>query len=82
MAIFISTLIAALLLRGIYNLAQLSGILVGASIVSILGVWDDRFSLGVFGKLLGQLLAVGLLLATGVRVSLFPYAIMDYAVTI
>ena len=33
-AIFISTLIAALLLRGIYNLAQLSGILVGASIVS------------------------------------------------
>ena len=81
-AIFISTLVAALLLRGVYNLAQLGGILVGASIISILGFWDDRYSLGALGKLLGQLLAAGLLLATGVTVSLFPYPFIDYIVTV
>jgi UDP-GlcNAc:undecaprenyl-phosphate GlcNAc-1-phosphate transferase len=81
-AIFISTLVAALLLRGIYNIAQLSGILVGAAIISLLGFWDDRFTLGVVGKLLGQLLAVSLLLSTGVKVSLFPYIILDYIVTV
>jgi UDP-GlcNAc:undecaprenyl-phosphate GlcNAc-1-phosphate transferase len=81
-AIFISTLVAALLLRGIYNLAQLGGILVGAAIVSILGFWDDRFSLSALWKLAGQLVAVSLLLATGVKVSMFPYAILNYAVTV
>ena len=81
-AIFVSTLIAALLLRGIYNLTQLGGILVGASLISLLGFWDDRFSLNAGWKLFGQLFAVGLLLFTGVRVSLFPCPIMDYIVTI
>ncbi|MDF1512354.1 MAG: MraY family glycosyltransferase [Anaerolineae bacterium] len=81
-AIFISTLTAALLLRGVYNLGQLSGILVGAAVISLLGFWDDRFSLHAGWKLLGQLLAAGLLLATGVTVSLFPYHIVDQFITV
>jgi UDP-GlcNAc:undecaprenyl-phosphate GlcNAc-1-phosphate transferase len=81
-AILLSTLVAVLLLRGVYNLAQLGGILIGASIVSILGFWDDRFSLSVLGKLLGQFIAVGLLLITGVSVSLFHYPLVDQIVTV
>lgn len=81
-AIFVSTLVAALLLRGIYNINQLSGILLGAAVVSFLGFWDDRFSIGPAGKLAGQLLAVGLLLLTDVTVSVFRYPLINYGVTV
>ncbi|MBN1876327.1 MAG: undecaprenyl/decaprenyl-phosphate alpha-N-acetylglucosaminyl 1-phosphate transferase [Anaerolineae bacterium] len=81
-AIFLSTLIATLILRERYNLSQLSGILVGASLVSFLGFWDDRFSLSAGVKLGGQLLAVGLLLLTDVTVSAFPYAWLNLGITV
>ncbi len=80
MAIFVSTLIAALLLRGVYS--ELGSILIGATLVSFLGFWDDRFSLSVSLKLAGQLLAVGLLILTGVQVTMFRAPVIDITVTI
>ncbi|NBD36713.1 MAG: undecaprenyl/decaprenyl-phosphate alpha-N-acetylglucosaminyl 1-phosphate transferase [Chloroflexi bacterium] len=80
-AIFLSTLIATLLLGGRYKLDQLSSILVGATLVSFLGLMDDRFTLGAGVKLLGQFLAVGLLIITGVQVGTFPTQAMNIAVT-
>ena len=80
MAIYLSTLVAALLLRGVYK--ELSGILIGASLVSFLGFWDDRFNLGAGVKLAGQLLAVGLVMASGVTVRIFPFRVLDLAVTV
>jgi len=80
-AIFLSTLIATLLLGGRYKLDQLASILVGATLVSFLGLMDDRFTLGAGVKLLGQLLAVGLLIITGVQVGTFPTLAMNIAVT-
>ena len=79
-AIFLSTLAAAILLRGIFN--ELSGILVGATLVSFLGFWDDRYHLGAGIKLAGQLLAAGLLVLTGVTVQVFPYHLLNLAVTV
>jgi UDP-GlcNAc:undecaprenyl-phosphate GlcNAc-1-phosphate transferase len=79
-AIFISTLIAALLLRGAFN--ELSGILVGATLVSFLGFWDDRFSLGAGVKLTGQLVAAGLLVLSGVTITALPYQWLDLLVTV
>ncbi len=79
-AIFLSTLIAALLLRGAYQ--ELSGILIGATLVSFLGFWDDRFSLGAGVKLVGQLLAVGLLILNGISVRTLPYPALNLAVTV
>lgn len=80
-AIFLSTLIATLLLGGRYKLDQLASILVGATLVSFLGLMDDRFTLSAGVKLLGQLLAIGLLIATEVRVEMFPTLAMNIAVT-
>jgi UDP-GlcNAc:undecaprenyl-phosphate/decaprenyl-phosphate GlcNAc-1-phosphate transferase len=80
-AIFLSTLIATLLLGGRYKLDQLASILVGATLVSFLGLMDDRFTLSASVKLLGQLLAVGLLLVTGVQVGAFPTQVLNIAVT-
>ena len=81
-AIFGSTLIATLLLRGLFDLSQLTGILVGATLVSFLGFWDDRFSLSAWVKLAAQGIAVVLLIATGVSVSIFPFRILNYGVTL
>ncbi|MGC9349168.1 MAG: glycosyltransferase family 4 protein [Anaerolineae bacterium] len=78
-AIFLSTLIAAFLLRGAFN--ELSGILVGATLVSFLGFWDDRFSLSAGVKLVGQMFAVGLLILSGVRVTAMPADWLDIFVT-
>jgi UDP-GlcNAc:undecaprenyl-phosphate GlcNAc-1-phosphate transferase len=81
-AIFLSTLIVTLLVQEFLNVYQLTGILIGASLVSFLGFWDDRFTLGAAVKLLGQLGAAALLMATGVMVNVFPYPILNWAVTL
>ncbi len=82
LAILLSFLVSAILLRGQYNLDQVVGILVGAALVSLLGFWDDRFSLGPLPKLLGQFVAASLLIATGVSVSIFPLQIINLGVTV
>jgi UDP-GlcNAc:undecaprenyl-phosphate GlcNAc-1-phosphate transferase len=81
-AIFLSTLIVTLLLRGRYKLDQLTGILVGSSIVSMLGLWDDRFGLGPWIKLFGQIIAVGLLIITGLQITSLHHPILNYAATV
>jgi len=80
LAILLSSLIAGLLLGGVFN--ELSGILVGAILVSFLGLWDDRFTLGAGAKMLGQLIAVGFLIFTGVQVQTFDPPILDLMVTV
>ncbi len=80
LAILLSTLIAGMLLGGVFN--ELSGILAGAVLVSFLGLWDDRFTLGASVKLGGQLIAVGFLIFTGVQVQTFDPPILDILVTI
>ncbi len=75
--------IAALLLFGNrFRLNELVGILVGASLVSFLGVWDDRHSLSPFLKLAGQFLAASILVLTGVRIGTFPWPALNIALTL
>jgi len=81
-AIFLSTLVATLLLDGQYKSDQLTGILIGASLVSFLGFWDDRFNLSAWKKLVGQLVAVGLLLVTGLQITALRYPLLNYAATV
>lgn len=81
-AIFLSILLATLLLGGRYKSDQLTSVLVGASFISFLGFWDDRYSLAPWIKLAGQLLAAGLLVLTGVTIHTFHLPLLDCAVTI
>lgn len=82
LAIFGSTLLAALLLGNQYNLTQLVSILVGASLVSFLGFWDDRFTLKPWAKLIGQLFAAGLLAATAVSIGMLRAPLLNYGATV
>jgi UDP-GlcNAc:undecaprenyl-phosphate GlcNAc-1-phosphate transferase len=75
--------VAALLLFGNrYRLDELVGILVGASLVSFLGVWDDRRSLSPLFKLFGQVLATSIIVITGVRIGTFPWEVVNIVVTL
>ena len=81
-AIFLSTLIAALLLGEKYKVDQLASILVGASLVSFMGLIDDRYTLSAGVKLLGQIFAAVLLIVSGVTVGTLHHFWLDRAVTL
>jgi UDP-GlcNAc:undecaprenyl-phosphate GlcNAc-1-phosphate transferase len=75
--------IAALLLFGNrFRLQELLSILVGASLMSFLGLWDDRRSLSPLLKLVGQILAASILIFTGVRIGTFPWEWVNILVTL
>jgi UDP-GlcNAc:undecaprenyl-phosphate GlcNAc-1-phosphate transferase len=80
-AIFLSTLIVTLLLGERYNVSQLAGILIGATLMSFMGFWDDRFSLHAGIKLVGQFIALALLIISGVSIKVLPYPLLNLMAT-
>lgn len=66
----------------LFFLQQLAGIVLGASLVSFLGIWDDRWGLSPLIKLAGQTLAAGLLVATGVSITMLPSPALNIAATL
>jgi UDP-GlcNAc:undecaprenyl-phosphate GlcNAc-1-phosphate transferase len=72
LAIFGAVMLALVFLRDERNFDQFVSVLLAASLVSFLGLWDDRWGLGPMVKLLGQFVAALLLVATGIQVAL-PY---------
>jgi len=56
LAIYAAFVAALLLFGNRYGLTELISILVGASLMSFLGVWDDRRTLSPWLKLIGQFL--------------------------
>ncbi len=80
-AIYIAFIVALLLLGDRRYVNEVVGIFVGATLVSLMGVVDDRWGLGSYVKLGGQLLAAGILVYSGVQVRLF-YTWVDIALTV
>lgn len=81
-AIYGAFIVAVLLFGNRFRLHELVSILVGASLMSFLGLWDDRRSLGPPLKLIGQFLAASILVLTGVRIGTFPWEVVNVAVTL
>ncbi len=81
-AIYLAIIAAMVVFSDRFQLPQLVGIFLGATLVSFLGVWDDRWGLRPVLKLLGQGLAAGILVISGVHVAIFPHPALDYGVTI
>ncbi|HFD40103.1 MAG TPA: undecaprenyl/decaprenyl-phosphate alpha-N-acetylglucosaminyl 1-phosphate transferase [Anaerolineae bacterium] len=81
-AIYGAFTVALLLFGGRYRLHELFGILVGASLVSFLGLWDDRRGLSPLFKLIGQFAAASILVLTGVRIGTFPWEWLNVIVTL
>ncbi|MCA1553263.1 MAG: undecaprenyl/decaprenyl-phosphate alpha-N-acetylglucosaminyl 1-phosphate transferase, partial [Chloroflexi bacterium] len=81
-AIYAATIIALLIFGDKQEVTQLAGIMVGATIVSFCGLWDDHQPLSPAVKLVVQLLATLLLHATGISVSLLPNAVLNFLITL
>ena len=81
LAIYVAFIVVLLFFGDREYVNQVVGILVGASLMSFMGVVDDRWGLGSYVKLAGQLLAASILVYSGVRVSIFGYW-LDVAVTL
>jgi UDP-GlcNAc:undecaprenyl-phosphate GlcNAc-1-phosphate transferase len=62
---------------------QLLAILLGAVLIVLLGLWDDKFELGPLAKFCGQFLVAATVAASGIRITLFvDNALFSYAITI
>ena len=82
LAIYGAFIAAVLLFGNRFRLNELVSILVGASLMSFLGVWDDRRGLSPFLKLVGQFMAASILVLSGVRIGTFPWEPLNIAVTL
>lgn len=80
-AIYIAFLLVLIFLGDLRYVNEVVGIFVGATLMSLLGVVDDKWGLGSYIKLFGQLLAAGILVYTGVQVRLFG-GWLDIALTL
>lgn len=80
-AIYIAFIVALLIFADKRYVPQVVGIFVGASLVSLMGVVDDRWGLGSYVKLGGQIVAALILVYSGVQTSLF-HNWLDIALTV
>jgi UDP-GlcNAc:undecaprenyl-phosphate GlcNAc-1-phosphate transferase len=76
-------LAAAFLLFGSRDwLAEGVGILGGATLLFLTGLWDDRFGMPAWLKLGAQAVAAFVVMAVGVQVQLFAFAPLNWLITL
>ncbi|MHB1296066.1 MAG: MraY family glycosyltransferase [Anaerolineae bacterium] len=81
-AIYLGFMGALVVLGDRFYVQQVAGILLGATLCSFTGVWDDRRSLGPLVKLAAQVVAALFLIVSGVQVQLFPLAALNIGATV
>ena len=80
-AIYVGFIMALLLFGEGWVVSQAISILIGATIVSFLGIWDDRWGVRPVMKLLGQAMAAGIVFVSGVQVSFLPHQALNLLIT-
>lgn len=81
-AIYLAFMAALAFFGKWFPIAQVVSIFVGATLVSFLGLWDDRWGVGPLWKLVGQVGAAVILALSGVRIELFPWLWLNLALTV
>src|SRR5439155_11641283 len=62
--------------------AQTASILIGATLMSVLGVWDDKWGMRPIVKLFGQVFAASILYFFGVQVAFLHNDYLNYIATV
>jgi UDP-GlcNAc:undecaprenyl-phosphate GlcNAc-1-phosphate transferase len=82
-AIYLAFFLALLFFGDRSYVSQGASILLGATLVSFCGIWDDRWGMRPLLKLgIGQPLAALILVASGIQVSFLPHSLLNIVVTI
>jgi UDP-GlcNAc:undecaprenyl-phosphate GlcNAc-1-phosphate transferase len=81
-AIYAAFVLALIVLGDQFYIRELVGILLGATLVSLFGLADDRWGLHAYLKLGGQILAGVVLILGGAQVQLFAQPWLNWALTL
>ena len=81
-AIYVAAIAALFLFGDRFYVRQVAGILVGATLCSFMGLWDDRSGLTAWVKLGLQCVAALILVISGVQVLLVPSQAMNILLTL
>lgn len=81
-AIYVAVIVSLALFGHLQYVQQTASILIGATLMSMLGVWDDKWGLRPLAKLLGQVVAASLLFFTGISVEFLDNGALNYAATV
>jgi UDP-GlcNAc:undecaprenyl-phosphate/decaprenyl-phosphate GlcNAc-1-phosphate transferase len=81
-AIYLGVILSLIVLGQFEYVQQMASILIGATMMTMLGIWDDKWGLRPFAKLIGQVGAASLLYFTGVSVQFLHNDLLNYAATV
>lgn len=81
-AIYLAVIVSLVLFGHVQYIQQTASILVGATLMSMLGVWDDKWGLRPLAKLFGQVVAASLLFFSGVQIAFLRDDWFNYAATV
>ncbi len=82
LAMYVALASAFLLFGSRDWLAEGVGILGGATLLFLTGLWDDRYGMPAWLKLGAQLVAAFVVMAVGVQVQLFAFAPLNWLITL
>jgi UDP-GlcNAc:undecaprenyl-phosphate GlcNAc-1-phosphate transferase len=64
------------------ELVPMAAVAVGATLLMLVGLWDDRRGIAPRAKLLAQVAAAVLVAAAGVQVKITPWPVVNFAITL
>ncbi|MGQ9908448.1 MAG: glycosyltransferase family 4 protein [Candidatus Flexifilum sp.] len=82
LAIFTAFALALLLFTPAEYLREFGAMVLGAALLALVGLIDDRYNLGIRIRLIAQAAAALILIAAGVHIRLFQLPILNYALTV
>jgi UDP-GlcNAc:undecaprenyl-phosphate GlcNAc-1-phosphate transferase len=82
LAIYISLLVVVLLVDVGPALVEMIGVGVGATLLAIVGLLDDRRGLSPWVRLAAEVVAGAIVAAVGIRVDLFPWPVLNILITL
>lgn len=82
LAIYLGVLLSLIVLGSLEYVQQTASILTGATLMAILGIWDDKWGMRPIVKLGAQIIAASLLFLTGVQIGFLRVDILNYFATV
>jgi UDP-GlcNAc:undecaprenyl-phosphate/decaprenyl-phosphate GlcNAc-1-phosphate transferase len=81
-AIYLAVILVLVALGDRFYVNQVIGIFLGATLISFMGLWDDRVGLRPLVKLVGQFAAAGILVFSQVHISVLPTPLLNTLATL
>src|SRR5438105_1079238 len=81
-AIYLAVIAGLVLYGDVPYIEQTASILLGATLMSMLGVWDDKWGLRPIVKLLGQVVAASIIWYFGVSIQVLHNDLLNYLSTV